>query len=317
MINFSHKSLKFSIYFLLSALFCFSIFFNTINENVFSISNDFYGLLRGFPSDSDTYLRVANEDLIAYHRNFGPAFIIWAFEFNYLLIFIVQFTLFQWLIYKIYSHVNRDIFLVLMSIPFISISTIFPNKELYAIYSFMYLVLFIIEKKYLWIIFSLIMSLLSRPELFFLIIVFYFFNLMKSKSIILIIIMLLFISIGYQSLPRMNEYRLVLEVTSNQSTSIALMLDNLIVNYYLYWLLFPFKIIASIMDGGIFNILIFTSLLIHAFSRSRNSSFHLIIFLGLIYGSIVSFPHFRYISTLYIFLITLSSLDKLQLHQMK
>ncbi|QWC95531.1 hypothetical protein G6733_01810 [Polynucleobacter paneuropaeus] len=297
-------------YLVLSAIICLYLFFETIGRGNFSIDNDFFGIFKGFPSDADVYLRVADEITTEYHRNLGPGLVIRFFDHNYFLIFICQFSIFQYLIYRIYKINNSKLFLLLSSLPILSISTIFPNKEFYTIICLCMLIIFCINKHITWLLLSVIPAIISRPEMAFFVFIFAALYISRKYFIYIFFIIIAGISLLYENIYRMDDYRFVLERGVISTESIALLLDDFSRNYYSYIFIFPFKILASIFDGGWINIVMFNILLFIVIYKGRNKSVIILLVFYLLYSTLPSFPHFRYILPSYIILFFLACNNK-------
>lgn len=300
----------FFIYSMFSFFICFYFYCETIGAGKFSIQDDYFGLFRSFPSDADIYLKVADEKIVTYHRNLGPGLIIKLFKHNYFIIFLCQFLLFQYLIYEIYLINKSKIFLTLVSLPLLQISVIFPNKEFYTIACLCMIIIFSKNKRLIWLILSIFLALISRPEFVFFIFTYILLYIFRKYFLFIYFLILLIISIFYENIYRIDDYRNVLERAVTNSGSISLLLDDIARNYYAYVLVFPFKVLATIYDGGIVNILIFFTSLIVAFFKINNKSLLILLLLFLFYATIPSFPHFRYLLPLYILLFYIISDNK-------
>jgi hypothetical protein len=299
----SSKRSIFLFYIILSFIYCLTIYLFTIYNNVFSISNDFYGLFRGFPADAEYYLNQAVFEIEEYNRNVGPILILKFFNSNYLIIFIAQFIIYQLLVMKLYFLNNIKSKTIYLSIPLLSISTIFVNKEIYTIYSMLSLVIFCITKRNIWVLIAFLTGFFSRPEFILLLVLFCFIYKFKKYYKIIFIIIFILVTLFYSDFNRMDEYRSVLERGQKGTLSISLITDNFIRNYYSYIIMFPLKIILAIYDGGIFNIITFSFLLVIYFLKRRFVCINIILLLMLIYGTFASFPHFRYIYPVYALLL--------------
>ncbi len=292
---------NYSIYLFISIIIYIICFEYSIDSGNFSLSNDYYGILRGFPADTGVYLSLSMiETFDAYHRNIGPTLVLYLFNENLFSIFIIQFMIYQLFIYKLYKINKSVLFLMLSLLPILSLTTLFPNKELYTIYVYASLILYLTNKKIIWILLAIIIAFFARYELIYFIILFIIFLIFKKYFNYILIILFLSISFYYKDVSRMDEYRLVLESGVNHENSIALFIDNLCRDYYMYFIMWPFKIMNSIIDGGYFNLITFSLLLLIVFKNYSNKSINILFILALLYGTIVSFPHFRYILPTYI-----------------
>lgn len=298
------------IYLSLSIIFYCFLYDYSIGSGVLTIDNDYYGILRGFPSDTNTYLSVAiNESFDTYHRNIGPGFVLYIFDQNLFLIFFTQFIFYQFFIYKLYKINKSSLFLFFSFLPILTLSTLFPNKDLYTILFYACLILYSVDRKNLWIIVAIILTFFSRPELIAFLVLFIILSIKKKYFYYVILILIFLISIIYQDIYRMDEYRLVLERGVSLENSIALLIDNLSRDYYIYFIIWPLKILASIIDGNFFNIALFSSLLLVAFKNYKINENYILLILALLYGTITSFPHFRYILPIYIILFHIIGLS--------
>ena len=289
-------------YVALSSLLCLYLYFETIGRGKFSIDYDFFGILRGFPSDTDVYLQVADENTTEYHRNLGPGLVIRFFNHNYFFIFVCQFLIFQYLIYRLYKINKSKIFLILLSLPILSISSIFPNKEFYTIICLCMLIIFCINKRFSWLLLSIIPAIISRPEMAFFVIIFTVLLISKKYFSFIFLIILAALSIFYKNIYRMDDYRFVLERGVKSTESIALLIDDFSRNHLPYIFLLPFKILASIADGGSVNIILFSALLFIQIFINKNKSVLMLLLIFLLFSTLPSFPHFRYMLPSYIIL---------------
>lgn len=297
-------------YLFLSLALYILIYRNTIGLGSLSLDDDYYGLLRGFPSDIGEYLSIFSQSTFdGYHRNIGPTALLYIFNLNLFLIFIIQFIIYQIFIYKLFKINKSLLFLALCLLPMLSLSTLFPNKELYTILFYASLILFSTYKKFIYIITSIIFIFFARPELIVILVLFIVINNNKYIFKYIFLFLILLISIFYEDFYRMDDYRLVLERGVSLENSIALLLDNLSREYSIYFLIFPLKIVASIIDGNFFNIIIFLLLLIYALKKFKINSIYILLVLTLLYGTIVSFPHFRYLLPTYIVLFHIAGLE--------
>jgi hypothetical protein len=336
-------NLKFIAKFFIMAIIGFMAFeyFYHIKPFMVAILNGEEGL-RPFLMNSDTsvYLKLYREndlyailsDFAATKNSYGPVLLLNIFSGNCDFILLFYCGIFLILLLKInkYFNVNIYIFTALFLLnPLNSMYLLSVNKDILTVFIIIFLSIYAISSKIIYIIISLILSLVCKFEITLFIFMYYLISQFDRKMRwIAIICYLGIITFSYSHIPGMDEKILVVNAAQNaKSVGITLFANDLSMNYYLYPITIIPMFLMSILEGIInyfkydeFNIedfpifissvLTLSGLLfsINKLKFNINNNFILMILLFILIISLVPFPHHRYIYPLYtLFILAICS----------
>ena len=273
-----------------------------------------YGLFYLLPADVGFFISAAEnirENL--YYRNL-PLLLLINTITNIPILFYFGFSIYILLSYA--AYVNKCVnyfYLILVATPNALVAMVFPSKEMFIILSFMSVVIYSDKglKKYL--VFAMVFAIFSRIEFIFILFVYIFLHKQKKSmySTIFMLIVLLSLTLFYGNVFRGDEYREVFLRGLTNNESIPYIIDLLARDYFLYPVILPIKLIASISDGGVFNQLFFPLMFFLALARGINSRELIFILIYIIYATYPSFPHFRYLAPLYFYFFYLATRCKI------
>lgn len=303
------SSIHFLCYLILAFLTCYLMYADFVASDLRAIPYDPFGLFRAFPTDSQTYYNfAAGIEQGDFYRNRAIVGLIRIFNFNFIAIFLFQFLMFAVLVFFLLKNKLITPLFLYLSIPLLTISAIFPNKDFYTICSLISLVLWNHKRQWGWLCLALVFASVARLELLFVVLFFFAVVHFRFNHKLAIVSILLVISMFYEGLYRVEDYRFVLESGLDCCDfSGAKFLDDLARLYNIYIVVFPFKVIAAIKDGGAVALMVFLPLLILAFMVPKRTALKFLLILFLLYSTFPAFPHFRYIIPAYIVIFALLS----------
>lgn len=288
----------FFLYLIFSISLYSYIFMETLKMGIYTF-DDLIGWGRLFPTDIIFYNNTIM-DFNLWDRN---TLVLWVINSaDIVWIYSISFMIMQVIFFKIYKFINgNNLFLVLIILLNLNLFSVYPNKDFYSIISIGFFVVYIYNENrfYLWL--SMFTAFISRPEM---LLIMYFCALtmnFKCKKYIFLSI-LITISFFYADLPGYESYEAVLiNGRSENSFNIAELINNLSKDYYLYWLIFPFKLILTLRDAGFYYFMIVLLLIINSlqykiYFDEKVEKLIYLLSIFMLYSTYPSFIHFRYVS---------------------
>lgn len=288
--------------------------------------------LRPFLMNADTsvYLKLYRDydlyailsDFSATKNSYGPVLLLNIFSGKYDFILLFYCGLFLFLLLKINKYFNLNIYIftaLFLLNPLNSMYFLSVNKDILTVFIIIFLSIYAVSNKKIYILTSLILSLVCKFEITIFILMYYLITkLDRNMRWVAIIFYLGIITFFYSFLPGMDEKTLVINAAQNsQSLGITLFANNLSMNYYLYPITIIPMVSISIIEGIIiyfkyefnFNIIsIYISSLLTIFGFcfsikkikfNINNNYTLLMLIFILLVSLVPFPHHRYIYPIY------------------
>jgi hypothetical protein len=248
----------------------------------------------------------------------GPVSLIKLLDLNFDLAVLLIVLLFYFVLRELYRYAGVRVlpFAVLfLANPSMMGQFFAINKEILIIISLLFAVIYVHSGRTKHVIAAIAIAVFSKPEFLALILFFLSSRRLRSGSRPFILLaMVTIISLFYSDLPNMDSYTNTLLVGQTaESLGISVLLHELAVQYYLYFIVVMPRLLLTIYSGGFLYASIFILALVSVILKKKlqlaNDVFFLFC-LFLIMVSIVPFPHYRYILPAYPLLLILAMRPK-------
>lgn len=279
-------------------------------------------------ADTYTYWFFASEEawLSAPINLIGPVSLYHFLGMDFDLVVLFHVFLFGWALWGLYRYAG------VRALPFAVIFLLNPsmmgqlfaiNKEILIMISLLFAVCYVHSGKNVHFIAAVVIAAFSKPE-FLALIMFYFGarRLRPERRIYILVAMITIISLIYPAIPNMAGYTSVLlDGQTTESLGITVLLQELAVNYYLYFGIILPRLLLDIYSGGFIYAPFLIFALIFAVTKKKIRLTDDVVFLFCLYlimVSVVPFPQYRYILPAYplllIFIMQLKGAARIPSH---